>query len=104
MNAGDSRGFERIVQDMELLRAQRGALAEYPARDLRQWTIRVDGHLAGFVDQWGGSGFWPLIAVAPKLAAADLGGALTAESLRRKRQAAAVDYHASGGANAAAPR
>jgi hypothetical protein len=71
MNAQDSSGFE-------LLRDQRVTLIEYPTRDLRQWMIRVDGNLAGFVDQWGGGQFWALAAVAPKLAFANLEEALEA--------------------------
>jgi hypothetical protein len=59
VNKWDSSGFtRRIVEGIELLRAERCVLLEFPDRDLRQWTIRVDGHLAGFIDQWGNGRFW----------------------------------------------
>jgi hypothetical protein len=59
VNKWDSSGFtRRIVEGMELLRAERCVLLEFPERDLKQWTIRVEGQLAGFIDRWGNGRFW----------------------------------------------
>jgi hypothetical protein len=80
MNSRDSSGFNirEIAESMELLRAERCVLLEFPDRDLRQWMIHVHGYLAGFVDRWGGGPFWALAGVAPKLASANLDEALAA--------------------------
>ena len=80
MNKRDSRGFNPsdIAEGVEILRAERCVLLEFPERDLKQWMIHVAGHLAGFVDQWRGGRFWPLIAVQPKLDFADIEEALAA--------------------------
>jgi hypothetical protein len=60
MNRGDSSGFNirKIAEGMEILRAERFVLIEYPERDLKQWIVNVDGRVAGFVDQWSNGRFW----------------------------------------------
>jgi hypothetical protein len=70
MNGQDSSGsnIRDIAERMELLRAERCVLLEFPDRDLRQWMIHARGDLAGFVDQWGGGRFYAIAVVAPKLA------------------------------------
>jgi hypothetical protein len=68
MNKWDSSGFSCSWEDLELLRAQRYSLLEFPRRDLRAWTVWLADGGIGFVHQWGNSRFEALVTDATLIA------------------------------------